>query len=71
MITAKKQTNADVIRKILAIDKKYSEEHPDEQILNDNVRNTLQELIDTSSDDYEINRRFNNILKPSQPNYRK
>lgn len=71
MITAKKQTNADVIRKILAIDKKFSEEHQDEQILNDNVRNTLQELIDTSNDDYEINRRFNNILKPSQPNYRK
>lgn len=67
LIKAKKKTNAEVIRGMLAIDEAYRREHEDGQLLSDKVRDTLQELVDTSHDDYELNRRFNNILKPSIP----
>lgn len=70
VVKANKKTNAEIIRGMLEIDKAYREENEDAQLLSDKVRDTLQELVDTSADDYELQRRFNNILKPSMPAYK-
>lgn len=71
VVKANRKTNAEIIRGMLEIDKAYREENEDAQLLSDKVRDTLQELVDTSADDYELQRRFNNILKPSMPAYKK
>lgn len=71
VVKANKKTNAEIIRGMLEIDKAYREENEDAQLLSDKVRDTLQDLVDTSADDYELQRRFNNILKPSMPAYKK
>lgn len=70
VVKANKKTNAEIIRGMLEIDKAYREENEDAQLLSDKVRDTLQDLVDTSADDYELQRRFNNILKPSMPAYK-
>ena len=61
----------DMLRLADGDSKAYREENEDAQLLSDKVRDTLQELVDTSADDYELQRRFNNILKPSMPAYKK
>lgn len=70
VVKANKKTNAEIIRGMLEIDKAYREENEDAQLLSDKVRDTLEELVETSADDYELQRRFNNILKPSMPAYK-
>lgn len=71
LIKAKKISNADVLRQMLDIDKAYSKEHEGEQILTDKTREAIEYVINNSKDDFEINRKFNAILKANTPEQKK
>lgn len=64
IVKAKKITNAEVLRNMIELDKAWAEEHDGEEILNENTRNAIQDILNTSTDDEEINRKFNKILRP-------
>lgn len=64
IVKAKKITNAEVLRNMIELDRVWSEEHDGEEILNENTRNAIQDILNTSTDDEEINRKFNKILRP-------
>lgn len=57
-----KVTNANTLRALLNIDKKYYEEN-DEHCLTDNVREYIENVLSQSDDDFLINALFNKGLK--------
>ena len=63
MVKKVKITNAQFLKTVLALDKQWQDEHDGEELLTKNTRETIENVIETSTTDEEINRKFNKMLR--------
>lgn len=68
MVKYEKISNAEVLRKIYAIDEAYQEEHDGASLISNNLRELIEDCVEhCGDDDIAFNRRFNAQLKSVVP----
>lgn len=67
MIKVNKKSNAEVLRAIYNLDKKFQEENDGRSLLSNNTRALIEDCEEHSNNDEEFNRRFNAQLKAMLP----
>lgn len=63
MVKKVKITNAQFLKAVYDLDKQWQEEHDGEELLTKNTRETIANVLETSTTDEEINRKFNKMLR--------
>lgn len=67
MVNVNKMSNAEVLRKIYAIDKQYQEEHDGASLISNDLRQLIEDCEAHTDNDDAFNRRFNAQLKSVLP----
>ena len=67
MVTYDKLSNAEVLRKIYALDIAYQEEHDGASLISNDLRAVIEDCEKNTDNDEAFNRRFNAQLKAQLP----
>ena len=67
MVNYEKISNAEMLRKIYAIDIAYQEEHDGASLISNDLRAVIEDCEKNTNTDEEFNRRFNAQLKSVMP----
>lgn len=67
MVNIEKISNAEMLRKIYAIDIAYQEEHDGASLISNDLRAVIEDCEKNTTTDEEFNRRFNAQLKSVMP----
>ena len=68
MVNYNKISNAEMLRKIYAVDEAYREEHDGASLISNDLRELIEDCEEhCGKDDFAFNRRFNNQLKSVMP----
>ena len=67
MVSYDKISNAEMLRKIYAIDIAYQNEHNGASLISNDLRAVIEDCEKNSNSDEEFNRRFNAQLKAQLP----